>query len=159
MRRAWPADAETLARTGRLGSETWRAFAPRDWVPRSFDEGVAFTRDRLATPGAWGMLADVAGEPAGHYATVPGCWDEPRAVILWSLFVRPAWWGSGVADHLHEAFLAEARERRYPWAWLATPAPHARARRFYERRGWRADTLLEPGRGLPMAIYGRSLLP
>jgi GNAT superfamily N-acetyltransferase len=109
-RRAWPADAETLARTATLGTHTWRAFAPAGWTPRP-------------------------------------------------LFVRPARWGSGLADRLHEAFVAEACERGYPQAWLAVPAAHARARRFYERRDWRADTLLEENRGMPMAIYGRSLLP
>jgi GNAT superfamily N-acetyltransferase len=158
-RRARPADAETVARTAWLGTDTWRAFAPAGWAPRSLEEGLVFTRRRLTAPGAWALLAFVDGEPAGHYATVPGDWDEPRSVVLWGLFVRPAWWGSGLADRLHEAFVAEARERGYPQAWLATPAPHARARRFYERRGWRADTLLEEGRGMPMAIYGRSLLP
>jgi GNAT superfamily N-acetyltransferase len=158
-RRAWPADAETLARTGRLGQETWRAFAPAGWVPRPIAESVAFGRRLLAAPGAWALVADVDGEPAGHCAALPGDWDEPRSVVLWALFVRPAWWGTGLADRLHEAFLAEACARGYPQAWLATPAAHARARRFYERRGWRADTLLEHSRGMPMAIYGRSLLP
>jgi len=51
-----------------------------------------------------------------------------------------------------------ARRTGYPQAWLSAPAAHARARRFYERRGWRADTLLAH-RGMPMAIYGRPLLP
>jgi hypothetical protein len=90
---------------------------------------------------------------------LPGDWDAPRSVVLWGLFVRPAWWGTGLADGLHEAFVAEAGAQAYPQAWLATPAAHARARRFYERRGWRADTLLEDSHGMPMAIYGRSLLP
>jgi GNAT superfamily N-acetyltransferase len=158
-RRAWPADAETLARTARLGQETWRAFAPADWTPRSFADSVALTRRVLAAPGARALLAHVDGEPAGHCGMVRGDWDEPLSVVLWALFVRPAWWGTGLADRLHEAFVAEARERGYPQAWLAVPAAHARARRFYERRGWRADTLLDESRGMPMAIYGRSLLP
>jgi GNAT superfamily N-acetyltransferase len=158
-RRAWPADAETIARTTRLGIETWRAFAPAAWTPRPLADAVTFARRLLGAPSAWALLAHVDGEPAGHCAMVRGDWDEPLGVILWGLFVRPAWWGTGLADRLHEAFLAEARDRGYPRAWLATPAAHARARRFYERRGWRADTLLETHRGMPMAIYGRSLLP
>lgn len=158
-RRAWPADAETLARTARLGLDTWRAFAPAGWTPLPPEEHVPRLRGWLEVPGAWALLAYVDGEPAGHCAMFPGDWDEPRSVVLWGLFVRPAWWGTGLADQLHEAFVAEARERGYPQAWLATPAAHARARRFYERRGWRADTLLEESHGMPMAIYGRSLLP
>jgi GNAT superfamily N-acetyltransferase len=159
LRRAWPADAETLVRTGRLGQETWRAFAPPGWSPRPYAEHVAFVRSMLALPGGWAVLASVAGEPAGHAAMIPGDWDEPRSAILVALFVRPPWWGSGLAASLHDAFVEHARAAAYPHAWLATPAGHARARRFYERRGWRADTLLEDNRGLPMAIYGRPLLP
>jgi GNAT superfamily N-acetyltransferase len=159
MRRAWPADAETLFRTGRLGQETWVAFAPRGWTVRPSGEHLALLRDLLGRPGAWAVLASVAGEPAGHAAMIPGEWDEPRSAILFGLFVRPAWWGTGLAGALHDAFVEHARAAGYPQAWLATPAAHARARRFYERRGWRADTLPEDNRGLPMVVYGLRLLP
>ena len=158
-RRAWPADADTLLRTSQLGVETWRSFAPRGWSPRPAAEHVPIVRDLLSRPGAWAVLASVAGEPAGHAAMIPSGWDEPRSAILWGLFVRPAWWGTGLAASLHDAFVEHARTAGYPHAWLSTPAAHARARRFYERRGWRADTLLEDNRGLPMAVYGRPLLP
>jgi GNAT superfamily N-acetyltransferase len=157
-RRAWPADAETLVRTIALGLETWGAFAPGGWTSLAQDEHLSATRALLARPGAWSVLAFVNGEPAGHAAMIPGDWDQPRCAILWSLFVRPAWWGTGLAAQLHDAFVEHARAARYPRAQLSTPAAHARARRFYERRGWRADTLLVR-RGLPMAIYGRRLLP
>lgn len=158
-RRAWPADAETIVRTGRLGQESWRAFAPRGWTLPPPAEQLANVRAWLSRPGAWGLLAFVAGEPAGHATMAPGDWDEPRSALLWGLFVRPAWWGTGLAGALHDEFVAHARASAYPYAWLSTPAGHARARRFYERRGWRADTLLEDNRGMPMAIYGRPLLP
>jgi GNAT superfamily N-acetyltransferase len=51
--------------------------------------------------------------------------------------VLPPWWGQGVAALLHEAAIAEIRRRDYEAVRLYTPALHARARRFYERRGWR----------------------
>jgi diamine N-acetyltransferase len=158
-RPAVPADAETLVRTARLGLETWRAFAPGDWTPAPYDRHVARMRGMLARPGAWAVLASVAGEPAGHAVMIPGHWDEPRSAILFSLFVRPMWWGTGLAVTLHDAFVERARAEAYPNAWLSTPAGNARARRFYERRGWRADTLLAEDHGMPMAVYGRSLLP
>ena len=158
MRRAWPADAETLVRTSRLGQETWRAFGPPGFAPPPHAAHLAFVRGLLERPGAWALLASVAGEPAGHAAMIPGDWDEPRSAILFALFVRPPWWGCGLAASLHDAFVDHARAAGYPQAWLSTPAAHARARRFYERRGWRADTLLER-HSVPMAIYGRPLLP
>ena len=158
-RRARPADAETLVRTARLGVDTWRAFAPPGWTPYPCDQHVARLREVLLRPGAWSLLAFVAGEPAGHATMIPGAWDQPRSVILTALFVRPAWWGTGLAAALHDAFLDHARAAAYPFAWLVTPAGNVRARRFYERRGWRADTLLGDDRGLPIVVYGRPLLP
>jgi GNAT superfamily N-acetyltransferase len=104
-------------------------------------------------------LAFVDDESAGHCAMTAGDWDEPRAAELKSLFVRPLWFGTGLADRLHEAFVAAASERAYRQAWLSTPAENARARRFYERRGWRADTVVDSHYGMPWAVYGRSLLP
>jgi GNAT superfamily N-acetyltransferase len=159
LRRALPADAETIARTVSLGMDTWRAFAPAGWTPRPHARGVAYARAALSAPSGWAVLAFVDGEPAGHFAMTAGDWDEPHAAELVSLFVRPRWFGSGLADRLHEAFVEAARERGYPWAWLSTPAGNARARRFYERREWRADSLVEVHYGMPWASYGRSLLP
>jgi GNAT superfamily N-acetyltransferase len=73
---------------------------------------------------------------------------------LWQLFVLPDWWGSGVADVLHREFIAEARNRGYERARLYTPAAHERARRFYERRDWRAlGEQLNPELGLALAEY------
>ena len=158
-RRAWPADAETLGLTCHLAIETWRAFAPAGWAAPTVAARTAGARAGLARPDAWALLAFVDGEPAGHCAMLDTDFDEPRSTILWHLFVRRRWFGTGLAAHLHDAFVARARALHYPFAWLATPAGNARARRFYERRGWTADTLLEDEGGLPMAIYGRPLLP
>lgn len=60
----------------------------------------------------------------------------PGLVHLWQLFVLPEWWGRDVADLLHEQALTEMRSRQFEHARLMTPSLHARARRFYERRGW-----------------------
>ena len=82
----------------------------------------------MATPGAWALLAEIAGEPAGHVALLPPRGDESRTAHLWQLFVRPAWLGSGLAGALHEAFEQRARERGHTQAALRTPAAHTRAR-------------------------------
>ena len=138
-RRAVVADAETMVRNAILGIATWRPFTPADWTGPTAGHRVAMTRYFLSRSDAFGLLADVAGEPAGHFLMFRARWDEPNSVILGQLFVRPAWWGTGLAAGLHDAFLAEARARGYRDARLNTPAAHGRARRFYERRGWRLE--------------------
>jgi GNAT superfamily N-acetyltransferase len=129
---AVPADADAMARTMWLGFATYRSFAPAGW-------SLSWTAE---------------DEAAGHVALLPDS-DRRDTAHLWQLFVRPAWWGTGVADVLHDRFVAHAREAGCRRARLVTPAAHARARRFYERRGWRTDG--PPGDligfGMPLVSY------
>jgi GNAT superfamily N-acetyltransferase len=153
-RRARPADAATMARTTALGFETYRAFGGSGRAPVVL--GSDAMRERLRSRGTWAVLAEIAGEPAGHVAFFPD-WRRDDTAYLWQLFVRPAWWGSGLAGALHEAFVAEAVARGFAAARLNTPAAHARARRFYERRGWCVSGPPEPWGGLVVAEYGCAL--
>jgi GNAT superfamily N-acetyltransferase len=52
---------------------------------------------------------------------------------LHQLFVRPAAWGTGVADELHD----HATDFGARQLWVMEQ--NARARRFYEKHGWRPD--------------------
>ena len=135
---ARPADAETMSRTLHLGFATYRAFGPRAWEAPPFPNELEYAREKLRSRHTWAVMAEIAGEPAGHVSMYP---DPTRddTVYLWQLFVRPQWWGTGLASMLHDAFVAEACARGYRQGTLNTPAPHARARCFYERRGWRPD--------------------
>lgn len=151
-RRARPSDAATIARTVALGAATFVAFAPAGWVPLPPAGHVASLTAQLARRDTWALLAEIAGEPAGHVALFPD-WAPGGGVYLFQLFVRPAWRGTGLASGLHDAFVAEARARGYRHARLHTPAGHARARRFYERRGWRMSGGPEMWRGLPTVEY------
>ena len=58
---------------------------------------------------------------------------------LQRLFVRRAAWGTGLADELHAAALDALRELGATSASLWCLAENARARRFYEKRGWRLN--------------------
>jgi GNAT superfamily N-acetyltransferase len=57
---------------------------------------------------------------------------------LWYLYVRPRWWGSGVAARLLSAAVVEAHARGYEVMNLWAPRANPRALAFYEREGWRA---------------------
>jgi GNAT superfamily N-acetyltransferase len=78
---------------------------------------------------------------------------DPVDVHFRYLFVRPPFWGSGVATALHAAAVEAIGPRS---ARLFTPAGQARARRFYEREGWRLHDLGDfAGFGMPLAEYRR----
>jgi GNAT superfamily N-acetyltransferase len=125
-----------MAETVAIGFEGYRAFAPPGWQPP--DERspmqVERTRARLEAPGTWALLAEDAGGAAGHVAFVPLA-GIPGSVHLWHLFVRPSWWGSGVAEQLLGRAVDAAVGRGYGRMRLYTPRDHARARAFYEREG------------------------
>jgi GNAT superfamily N-acetyltransferase len=53
------------------------------------------------------------------------------------LFIRERAWGTGVAEVLHAASLATLRAQGTSSASLWCLAENARARRFYEKHGWR----------------------
>jgi GNAT superfamily N-acetyltransferase len=55
------------------------------------------------------------------------------------LYVRPRAWGTGVAQALHAAALAALRAQGATTASLWCLVENARARRFYERQGWRLN--------------------
>jgi putative acetyltransferase len=75
------------------------------------------------------LLAEREGRPIG-LAAFEACW-------LGGLYVVPDEWGSGVAGDLHDAALAEMPD--CPELRLWTLEANHRARRFYERRGWRLN--------------------
>jgi GNAT superfamily N-acetyltransferase len=58
---------------------------------------------------------------------------------LHGLFVRESAWGTGVAGELHDAAFEALRSGGARSASLWCLAENARARRFYERRGWRLN--------------------
>lgn len=72
--------------------------------------------------------AEVGGQVAG-FVTVVG--DEVEQV-----YVAAPHRGAGVADMLMAEAERQVRHAGHPTAWLAVAAGNARARRFYERRGW-----------------------
>lgn len=148
-----PGDADALLADVQAGFDSYVSFSGPDWRPPS----MAAERERIveivSADATWGLLAHVEGRPIGHVAFFPGrerstgeggASRSKRPVVpglahLWQLFVMPDWWGQGVAPTLHDGAIDEMRAQGYERARLFTPSLHARARRFYERRGWTAD--------------------
>ena len=75
------------------------------------------------------LLAEEDGVPVG-VAAVDGCW-------LHGFYVRPESWGTDVAVTLHDAALAAIADCPDVKLWVLEA--NQRARRFYEKRGWRPN--------------------
>ena len=77
-------------------------------------------------------------EREGTIVGLAVCSRAAGTVELRDLYVVPEAWGSGVANALHTTVLEWMRPRADE-AILWVGEGNARARRFYEREGWRAD--------------------
>jgi GNAT superfamily N-acetyltransferase len=165
LRRARVDDAETIAETVQLGFASFRAWAGPSFDPPPYPLELSRIQEGLGRPSTWVLLAYAGAEPAGHVAiTQARERQEPRPDIpglchLWMLFVRPPWWGSGLAGRLNALAVERAAEHGYAAMRLHTPAGHLRARAFYEREGWRTDgvPVPEPLLGLDLVEYRRDL--
>jgi GNAT superfamily N-acetyltransferase len=164
-RPAGSGDTEAIGETTRQGFEGYRAFMPRGWAPPPAELETGRVAERLGEAHSWLFVALDAGRPAGHAGfTLARTRDEARTLVpglahLFHLFVREPWWGTGVADELHRRALEEAARRGFPAIRLYTPAGQARARAFYERRGWRVqgEPVHEPMLAMELVEYRRTL--
>jgi GNAT superfamily N-acetyltransferase len=161
LRPARPEDAQVISETLQIGFDGYRSFAPPGWIPpdaRATTE-VARVRARLMEPSTWAMVAEDGELAVGHagYVPQPGA---PGSAHLWQLFVRPPWWGTGVARALLEAALAAAAAEGYRRMRFFTPREQARARAFYEREGFRHTgwEAFEEAIGLVLVEYAREPL-
>jgi ribosomal protein S18 acetylase RimI-like enzyme len=130
-------DADAVARVQR---ETWR-IAYRDVFPperlaEDFIDVDRWRRNLETPPDGWTTL--VAGDPVVGFACVGPSRDEDRVGELYAIYVHPERWREGVGRALierAEEHLAADYDQATLWVLAANP----RARRFYERAGWRAD--------------------
>jgi GNAT superfamily N-acetyltransferase len=82
--------------------------------------------------------------------------EEADQRELFAIYVLPDSWGSTAASGLMRAALDAMRARGAPDAMLWVLDDNPRARRFYEREGWRADGSAESeylGLTVPLVRY------
>jgi GNAT superfamily N-acetyltransferase len=143
------ADLDVLVADVQAGFDSYVDFAPDGWEPPSVPRDREWMVEILSHEDTWALMGLCDGRPVGRVAFYPAReraaddrrrWSErpkiPGLAHLWQLFVLPEWWGRGVAPVLLGAAVEEMGARGFAEARLHTPSAQARARRFYERRGW-----------------------
>ena len=133
LRPATPADAAEVAAIWHAG---WRdghlGHVADDLVAARPEESF---RTRAAQRVDDTIVAERDGQVAGFIMIVD---DE-----LEQVYVDARHRGTGVADRLMACAEQHIAAAGYATAWLAVVAGNARARRFYERRGWTDGGLFE----------------
>ena len=164
FRSATPRDATIIAGLVAGGFATYRGFAPPGWQPRTPLQEEPEIHERLSRGDVHGRLALTGAAAAGFTGWMPAADRErgtriPGRAHLWSLFIAPAWWGSGLAGELLGWATTGMRDSGHVSAQLWTPALHARARAFYAREGWRpaGAARFSPELGLDLVLYEREL--
>jgi GNAT superfamily N-acetyltransferase len=132
VRAARPDEAEVLVGIQQAASVAafGHLFPPAKYP---FPVGPVGERWRAALGAADGgvLVAEREGLAVGVVQVAPERLD--------GLFVLPWAWGSGVADRLHDAAVQTLGGWGCGHCRLFVLEKNPRARRFYERRGWRLD--------------------
>ena len=153
VRRARPEDAAEVAE---VHLRTWQAAYEHVFGAERLAE--LDPERRLHT---WERaLAEHPGEPvflAEHegrvvaFASVGPSRDEPGLGELYAIYALPSAWGGGAGPALMRQSLATLRELGYRAAILWVLEDNPRARRFYEREGWKLDGTRREGEHLGVA--------
>lgn len=85
------------------------------------------------------VLVAVDGERIVAFVWVGPSRDPDADAELYAIYALPEAWGSGAGTALMRAGLEVMREAGHTEAILWVLEDNARARRFYEREGWRFD--------------------
>lgn len=143
IRKAELTDAKLLAELGRTCfAETFeRMNTPenmQNYLDGAFSEEIQ-TRELLADESTF-LIIICDGELSG-YAHLQGgnkedCVSGQRPIELIRFYMASRWIGKGLARHLMEACLDEARRNAYDVIWLGVWKENPRAIAFYQKSGF-----------------------
>jgi len=157
IRRARPEDAAAIAA---VHVRTWQAAYEHVFGAERL-AGIDVTgRESLARRNATDADQDVfVAEEGGRIVGFVACGpseEEAEERELFAIYVFPEAWGSTAAPSLLHAATDAMRGRGAPGAILWVLEDNPRARRFYEREGWRGDGAAESeylGLTVPLVRY------
>jgi ribosomal protein S18 acetylase RimI-like enzyme len=150
-----PADAARL-RT-RFTDQPWRHTLVAEHQPAPAPDPAAAPVSVITGYASYGIERGVDGDPKPPHADAASG-SRPPVAELYALYVAPDHWSTGTGRALMDQVLAEVRAARYPRIILWVLRDNYRARRFYERAGFRRRGQEHPSFvGPPEVRYARDL--
>jgi L-amino acid N-acyltransferase YncA len=163
------ADCERVAEIRVRGWQT----AYRDLIPRSYLDALSVAADAERHRARFGrsdgsvvnLVAEEDGELLGWACHGPFRGREARTgdAELYAIYVDPRRHGGGIGQALLREAARQCAAAGHPRMLLWVLKGNTRARRFYERAGFRADGAEEPfeadGALVPEVRYARDLAP
>lgn len=138
----------------RVYEESWK-FAYQGIVPQSYLDSIpaGFWASGLEQAGRHTLVLTEAGEPVGTASFGPSRWpDFPDFGEIVSLYLLPEYMGKGYGGPLLEAAAQALADRGFREILLWVLEENHRARRFYEKAGFRFD-----GARMEQDIGGKTL--
>ncbi|ETK35992.1 GNAT family N-acetyltransferase [Microbispora sp. ATCC PTA-5024] len=171
IRRAEPADAEAIAV---VHVRSWQA-AYAGLMPQDHLDGLTPAMrlplwERLLREPSWPrtgfLVAERDGSVAGFAGFGPGRDADVAPATtaeITTIYLLPEMWAAGIGSRLMTAAVDAMSAAGYEQATLWVVDANARARRFYERTGWRPDGAVQrdDSDGFPLTEirYRRALEP
>jgi RimJ/RimL family protein N-acetyltransferase len=152
VRRATVDDADAI---GRIHAASWRgtyqSLGDAFLASIDDDERVALWTRVLQEGDDYTVFVAPSHSPTGFIYVGPSRDDDAPEHLgeVLTFYARPEAWGTGVGRALMRAGIDELRAMGFTEAMLWVLEGNDRARRFYERAGWRLDgaTKVETWRG------------
>jgi len=110
-----------------------------EYISESF--AVPAVIDEIADPASTFLIAYVDGKAVGYarlidYSTTDGV-DIGRVIELKRIYILEHLWGTGVGELLLTQCITTASERGFDAIWLGVWEENPRARRFYDKFGFK----------------------
>jgi RimJ/RimL family protein N-acetyltransferase len=148
-----PATAEDAEAAARVHVDSWAA--AYTFRGPSLEQRLDLHRRFPAS-----FVAEVGGEIVGFVGVGPSR-DPDAEGELYTIYVAPAHWGTGLGRELIRAGEERMRELGYRRVVLWVLEGNTRAERFYESAGWSADgerrSIEFAGQSLPEVRYVKQL--
>ena len=136
--------------------EAYADIVPADFSSRMAakkEEYVAYYRECLAEPGDCEYLCVLDGPRMAGFVIInrSAVTEYPGAREIWAIYLREAYWGRGHGQGLLDFAVTQLRPLGAQTVFLWVFERNHRARRFYEKNGFRFDGIVRE------ADYGGSV--